>query len=437
MKQRNVIKSLIYCLSLVLGLMSIITSSAASQSQFYESYFMYLWSDPHEEEPAFSEDFQGISHDPDNWFVSQALGECGEDSDGVIWKIPVKYDLGSVTGSESGVYGMQLSRDEPELHSFGYWHIGDIDYYKGFIVAPVMSCNPQNYPHAIMLFRGEDFKYIGRAEISGWQDLGWVAVNPANGHVYTSPDRVNYIEEYRLDPDWVSIPINQNQPVQLTLIHIATIPLYDENGNLMDTLHNTQGGVFSERGSMFYFQIGIHNDLYPTDGLHAFDTGTWRRVMRSVRAGTTACEQFWYFWNPEWSGGWDEPEGIDVWDLDDDPRTNVWGQLHVGMVDNDIDQDDLTIYHYTRTIYADSSYTGNEQGHPSYPFNTISEAYNLACNGAWIKIKAGSYPEALTLSKQVRLVAQGGTATIGNVGRISLTTSGSVNIYSGGILRNH
>ncbi len=66
-----------------------------------------------------------------------------------------------------------------------------------------------------------------------------------------------------------------------------------------------------------------------------------------------------------------------------------------------------------RDIYVDGNYADTELGLPLQPFNTIGEAYGFAWKGARLKIKAGSYPETLTLSKKLDLVADGGTVTIG------------------------
>ena len=47
------------------------------------------------------------------------------------------------------------------------------------------------------------------------------------------------------------------------------------------------------------------------------------------------------------------------------------------------------------------------------PFNTVTEAHNLAWDGSRIKITGGSYPETLTLDKKVTMVAMGGTVVLG------------------------
>lgn len=115
----------------------------------------------------------------------------------------------------------------------------------------------------------------------------------------------------------------------------------------------------------------------------------------------------------------EEPEGITIWDLDADRRApGISGQLHVLLLDNDEpDDDDVYLKHYTGTICVDRTYTGVEKGTPSEPFTTVGEANSYAWDGAQIKIlikpQTGSYPETLTFSKRIRVLAEGGTATIG------------------------
>lgn len=52
-------------------------------------------------------------------------------------------------------------------------------------------------------------------------------------------------------------------------------------------------------------------------------------------------------------------------------------------------------------------------GTPTCPFPTVGQANSFAWNGARIQIRAGSYPETLTFSRQLTLLSSGGTATIG------------------------
>jgi len=54
-----------------------------------------------------------------------------------------------------------------------------------------------------------------------------------------------------------------------------------------------------------------------------------------------------------------------------------------------------------------------ETGTPGFPFDTVTEGYNYAWNGARIKIAAGEYPERITFAKDVLIVGAGGDVIIG------------------------
>jgi hypothetical protein len=121
-------------------------------------------------------------------------------------------------------------------------------------------------------------------------------------------------------------------------------------------------------------------------------------------------------------------EGLTIWDLDDGRAPHIRGQLHVFMFyDDKIGDDNAYLKHYDGTIDVDGIAgiddlrTVRERTlikEPTHqflnvPFKTIGFAQSNAWNGAQINMKAGSYPEKLTLSKPVKLVAKGGTVIIG------------------------
>ena len=65
------------------------------------------------------------------------------------------------------------------------------------------------------------------------------------------------------------------------------------------------------------------------------------------------------------------------------------------------------------TIHVDRNFVGTELGTASQPFNTVAEAYQIACDADHIQIRAGNYPEVLTLSKRLTVLASGGPVIIG------------------------
>jgi len=65
------------------------------------------------------------------------------------------------------------------------------------------------------------------------------------------------------------------------------------------------------------------------------------------------------------------------------------------------------------TINVNRFHRGAELGTPSRPYRTVTVGYNLAWDNTRLKIKAGSYNEAVTFSKPMTILADGGPVTIG------------------------
>ncbi len=444
MKRLRLWPSHLLHLVLLLGciLLAAKPDEALAQQQ-YESYFLFNGAYPDEEETSYSgecqNNMQGITHDDDNWYISQTYD---------LWKIPVEYDLRHVDHTSQfpevvrvRLYDMELP-DGTSLVNLGYYHIGDLSYYRGYVIAPIEANSPQ--PHGIFLFRADDLQCMGYATISGYRDLGWVAVDSA-GFLYTSRDSSTYLEQWEVN--WDDFP-GHSLELQLT----QQIHLQCEDGSPFDCGH-AQGAVFSPSGDLFYFLIGIFDADDTNEGINVFDTGSsgadvWRRIQWSKDSSyfsyefSHTCEFPVYIC--------EEPEGITIWDLDDGRAPGIRGQLHAVVLDNDAscevpiwndvneplyDDDDVYLYHYINTIYVNLSYSGEETGEPHKPFNTVGEANHFAWNGARIKIQTGSYSEALTFSKRIQILAKDGTARVGSGGQIALTTSGAINLYSGGALR--
>jgi hypothetical protein len=418
------------------GLAVMLARPATSLAQYYESYFLFHGAHPDNEGTPYADEFQGLTHDKDNWF----LCSNGHDDNGnkvpQLWKVPVQYNLKDVTGSAQwpGVICRRIS--ETPLAQLGYSHFGDISYYKsngvGYVIVPVEYEN-RSYalPNVIALFTADTLGYVGKISVPDFpadndpagRSFGWIAVD-TSGYLYASGDGVPHIFEFFLD--WSEVPSGS-----MTLYPMDTIALFNENGVAIE-MGRVQGGVFSESGRLLYLLSGSEDSehQWPWDGINVFDTRTWRRVIRSTNgSGHFNYKYDWGF------SSYNEPEGLTIWDLDDGRAPGISGQLHVGMLNNELGTDNVTLYHYINTIYVDLSYTSEETGEPQKPFNTVGEANNLAWEGARVKVQAGSYSEALTFAKGIQLLAKGGAARIGTIGRLSLTTSAAVNMYGNGTLK--
>ncbi|RMG55009.1 MAG: hypothetical protein D6723_03650 [Acidobacteria bacterium] len=361
----------------------------------YEGYYLYLGEYPVNGRAGWHAEAQGLTHDNSHWFITQR---------DALWKVPVNQDLDAfLLIAAPGVQRVSL-RNIPQLATAGYDHFGDPSYYafdgQGYILIPI-----EGGPPGLAVFRADTLQYVDHATFAVQTHAPWVAVDP-RGNVYSSnDDDVVAVNKYLIN--WNALRNGQN----LILSIAPPVPLFDEAGSQI-RLQHVQGGVISPGGQLLYIVA---------DGIHVFDLSTGKRLQRS----TSGSGYFNYEFHPGFPK-YEEPEGITIWDLDDGRAPNIRGQLHVIMLDNELSDSDDSIYlkHYTHTIYVhrDGRPFFDSQGLRAYmdvrgtpwrPFNTVGEANNLAWDGARIKIKAGSYPEMLTISKRVKVIAEGGTTTIG------------------------
>ncbi len=405
--------------------MLVILSDSLAEQQSYEGYYLYIDEYPKEESPGYHEDVQGLTHDGNNWFITQSDADDSDQEERSLWKIPMTIDLNNVSDHTPYVppseYDYLVSFKDvhviyldniPDLANQSYNHFGDLSYYKyenskgneiGYLVVAVEG---MHHPPVMAVFRSDDLFYIGKAPVEQ-NGAGWAAIDPA-GYVYSSSSITTSFFKYKLD--WEAL---ESKLVKLT--RVDEVKLSDEEGKIPLTLTHVQGGVFTESGNLLYVTSGL-DDRFPNDGINVFDTQTWKRVQSSTNGPINGAHgHFDYQFYPGGTKG-QEPEGLTIWDLDDGKAPFIGGQLHVLMLDNDWpDDDDIYIKHYTGTMYVDHSYTGAERGIRAMPIKTITKSikYWPVWDGAQIKIKAGSYPEKLKISKRIKMIAYEGPVIIG------------------------
>jgi hypothetical protein len=105
------------------------------------------------------------------------------------------------------------------------------------------------------------------------------------------------------------------------------------------------------------------------------------KVMGHLRSGFASCNN---------------PEGDDKYGRFDRTYSAIKRWLEIG-----------------GTINVKSNHRGTEQGTPTQPFRTVSQANSFAWDGARIKIQAGHYREEVVFSKQLTILATGGPVIIG------------------------
>jgi hypothetical protein len=310
---------------------------------------IYINNYPKDRETGWSENLQGVTHDERNWFFTQ---------DAKLWKFPVEYDLNRKTSLPPIVSikdahkflptGVKLVGVPDQIK--GYNHFGDLDYYQGYLFAPIYKKDSKKTPY-IAVFQASDLTYVSSAPIKPF--AGWCAINTLNGLLHTSESEVRTNSlQYRIYR--YEIDFNKLRAKRRDFLKEYTrdrFSLSKENGDPI-TLKSMQGGVFSEKGC-FYTVNGYCEDTAGSEtGIMIFDSLTGRRIARSKNGGS---ERFNYEFHPGPKAVCkQEPEGITIWDVDLLKRQRrlyppgITGQLHVIMIDNwpYTNEDDFYFKHY-------------------------------------------------------------------------------------------
>jgi hypothetical protein len=153
----------------------------------------------------------------------------------------------------------------PELDEKGeplakhYCHFGDIDYYKGFVFAPLEhdECGGPEHKPKILAF-DTDLRFLCSETLSQG-GAPWCAVNPVNGLLYSSNFDASELFVYRWD-------VRPGSGLVLELV--GRVRLLTPDGRFPYTCQ-IQGGAFSAKGHLYLAdQIGM--------GVRGFDMLTGR-----------------------------------------------------------------------------------------------------------------------------------------------------------------
>lgn len=250
---------------------------------------------PLKSSPGYSNKLQGVAHSSTHWYMTNRYK---------LWKIPLRRDLG-VPAAWSIAVGIPRQLG-------AYNHLGDLDYYDGRLYVPLEGSAP-----AIGVF-DTDLNYITHALLPIATDAPWCAINPVDGHLYTSSFRASVVRKHRMT--WTG--------GRLTLTQVASIALRDRTGKPL-TLGRVQGGVFSAAGHLY-----LVSDR-PGHGLEGFDLESGRQQVDIPVAFDARDEEL---------------EGIDLWDLDGGQVPGVNGQIHVQLLHHHWWSDDeFSFVHYQVT----------------------------------------------------------------------------------------
>lgn len=262
-------------------------------------FFKHISDYPSDRETGWSEELQGVTHDDDNWFITQKNR---------LWKIKVGVDLNGTINKEEPARGIFTAPIPAALKKYN--HFGDLDYYDGslFIALEGESQTPR-----IACF-DTNLGYFDSALLPEQSHAPWCAVNPADGLLYSSEfDNVRVLNAY-------SFTFESNR-LRLKLHHKLR---FNDRGKGMK-ISGVQGGVFAnENGENNLF---LSSNADAQRGVHVFRWPDGSRIQT-----ISIPSDFWTVG--------EEIEGLTYWDLNSGRAPGIRGQLHVLELDNDTLNDD-------------------------------------------------------------------------------------------------
>ncbi|MBI2519184.1 MAG: hypothetical protein HYV97_02155 [Bdellovibrio sp.] len=260
---------------------------------------------------SWSDEVQGITHDDYNWFISQK---------NALWRIPADLNLNhSFSGREKSI-GIARVEIPANLRKQGYYHMGDIDHYQGHIYVPVEG---HHRPYKLLKFDAQTMQLKGVADFWAHQHHApYVAINPETGILYSSdftPAKKIGLYAYKMIDDEKGFRLE----------HATRLVLKNKTGDKLLKVRNIQGGEFDLQTRT----LMLVSDT-SSGGILGFDmdTGNFKFSHRvDYRPGFPHYEEL---------------EGITIWRKNEHNSDGVEGAIHLLMLDNDVNGDDVYLKHY-------------------------------------------------------------------------------------------
>ncbi|MBZ4398297.1 hypothetical protein [Myxococcus sp. AS-1-15] len=254
----------------------------------------------------FSDNLQGLTHDAHYWYQTRNATNFWKDesTEGLIaW-----WPMAGLNNNPGGTYRMPSP-----WYNAGFRHYGDLVHVNGYLY---IAMDGPGRSGAVGVFN-TSMQYIGYASLPQWEGgVAFIAHNPRDGLFYAVTNHPGYtvLRGYQITLSGTTVSITHKR----TLSFSSNIP----QGTWI------QGGKISARGNL-YVSVGGGGQ---TSGIYMVD------VVNGYVQG--------YYYVPY--GSTDEFEGLDLWDLDADPRMGARGQIHMQKINIDLPgfDDDYWLGHY-------------------------------------------------------------------------------------------
>ena len=279
-------------------------------------FFKHISDYPSDRTTGWAGNLQGVTHDEDNWFITQQNR---------IWKIPVGVDLNSTMNKADPDRGI-ITAPIPSALAKLYDHFGGLGYWDGYLFVAVEKMD-SNRTARIACFNADTLDYLDSALLPEQKEKAtWCAVNPADGLLYSArSDGVTQLFAYQF-------AVKSNR---LTVTLDRMVNLMNERGEIFK-VDSVQGGMFTSENGENYFYLASNSD--DSRGVHVFRWPEGKRIQGISIPGDSGTLG-------------EEVEGLTYWDLDSGKAPKIRGQVHVLELDNDlITGDDVKCFKHYRVI---------------------------------------------------------------------------------------
>jgi hypothetical protein len=272
----------------------------------------------------FAPEVSGVAHDEASfWYFAQT-----GDGENHVWKYPLASPIQGLPPALKA----RVFRD--------YEHVGDIDYFEGFIYAP-LELEVHGGPNAIGLL-DRDLNEVVIVPMPDNGTIPWLAIDPLTARLYTSGFNATELLVYDIvDPG-----------PNLSLVQRASVPLRWPPTLFSEPIANDvlrlQGGAFSPSGTLYL--VSDINTTVASAALGPPFVGGIQAVVAETGVARFALASY------HWPSLGDELEGLDFWDLENDrqPGTpgGMRGQLHMILLQNNLpgaSDDQFTFEHLGTT----------------------------------------------------------------------------------------
>src|SRR5262249_5323045 len=207
----------------------------------------------------------------------------------------------------------------PALEDIGIDHLGDPDYYAGYVFVPLEGVQYVYVPPegvlagwwkririaGIAAFRASDLAFVDWVNVSAFQPkAGWVAIDPVEHMLYTSDDHIvagTPLLRYAVDVSKIENGIPGD-----FLTPMPPIAVLEADGSpVSGQFTYMQGGVFTPWGDL-YLSVGTQEDSAAATrgGIHLFrrtaDGSAFRLVESSVNiSAPVGAPVFAYEYHPD------------------------------------------------------------------------------------------------------------------------------------------